>query len=245
MGLLDDLINNCYLNGNGNDEQSGNSFNLTGAVYSTTAKLGSHSVFFDGVNDIAAQQAVTNLDRSQPFALVCWFKAVAQPKNFANIMGIRRNAAGSQGDGWMTIRFNNTASSLILSVSNTDSIFKSLTSGTGYEDDNWHLLIVGRNSANRLRMNIDNGTEDLTGPVLAGNWWEATDIFRIGASITTSENYKGNVDNTLTYQKWPTTAEIAELWNGGVGVEIGVGGVGALVNGGLINTGLTRGRLLN
>jgi hypothetical protein len=57
--------------------------------------------------------------------------------------------------------------------------------------------------------------------------------------------FDGLIDETAIWDRALTAGEVAQLYNGGAGIEIGVGvgGVGTLVNRGLINSGLTGGRL--
>jgi len=223
MAIADILINNHYLNNSGTDEESGNTMTPSGAVYSTTAKLGSHSMFFDGVNDITSQNASTNLDETSEFAFVCWFKPDTVQEAYADIMGIRVATSSpsdtSQGIGLTMIRYNSTAATLQYFVKNTAGASRSLMTSNGYKDDLWHLLIVGRDSSNQLRINIDNGTEDLTGGIVAGSWWENGDFFKIGAFHSGGFRFKGYIDNVLTLSAWPSSAEIAEIWYGGAGQE--------------------------
>ena len=223
MAIADILVNNHLLNNSGIDEQSGNDMTSSGATYSITAKLGSHSMFFDGLNDITTQDSSTDLDETQLFAFVCWFKPDISQVGYANIMGIRVSSSAPgdiiQGTGFALVRYNSGADTLQFIVRNTSSTVKTLLTASGYKDDAWHLLIVGRDSSNRLRMNLDGGVEDLTGAALTGSWWESGDFFKIGAFYRGSEQYNGYIDNVLTLNAWPDASEIAEIWNGGAGQE--------------------------
>lgn len=230
MSIADILVNNHLLNDSGVDEKSGNDMTPSGAVYSSPGILGSHDMFFDGLNDITTQDAPTDLDETAPFAFVCWFKPDAIQNSFANIMGIRvpSSATGddNQGTGFVMIRYNAGAATLQLISRNISSTIQTLLTSSGYKDDAKHLLIVGRDSSNRLRMNIDGGAEDLTGAVLTGSWWESGDFFKIGAYHAGAEQYKGYIDNVLTLSAWPSTSEIAEIWNDGNGREFdGIPGI--------------------
>ena len=245
MSIADILVNNHYLNNSGTDEQSGNDMTPSGAVYSTTAKLGSHSMFFDGLNDITTQDASTDLDETAPFAFACWFKPNTAQASSANIMCIRVGSSSPsdavQGTGIAIIRFNGVANTLQYLARNTASVLKTLVTTNEYKDDAWHLLIVGRDSDSKLRINVDNGDTDLTGDILTGSWWESGDFFKIGAFFSGSEQYKGYIDNVLTLSAWPNSAEIAEIWKDGEGVEIGEDGVVVISRRGLgqgLNTGL-------
>ncbi|MCK5615382.1 hypothetical protein KAR91_76670 [Candidatus Pacearchaeota archaeon] len=226
MSIADYLVNNHYLNNNGDDEISGNSMVPTGAVYSTTAKLGSHSLFFDGINDIGSQTSGTDLDETAEFAIALWWKPDTSQIADAELVGIRVATSNpsdpTQGTGLILCRYSGAANTLLFFVRNTASASQSIITVNGYKDDAWHLLIIGRDSSNRLRINIDNGDTDITGNVLTGSWWDNGDFLKIGAYTNSSSQYKGYIDNVNTFSKWPDASEIAEIWNGGAGREFGV-----------------------
>jgi len=140
----------------------------------------------------------------------------------------------------MTVRYNGLAANLQFLVRNTVLTVQQVLTVNNYKDDIWHFLIFGRDNSNRLRINIDGGAEDITGPVLSGSWWDPGDYLRIGAYLATQERFKGYIDNVLTYDSWLTPAEIATLWNNGDGIEIsGLKSFRKLGRG--LNTGLGRG----
>ncbi len=228
MSIAANLVNNHLLNDDaGLDTINGNNISLSGATYSLITKLGSHSVFFRGSlgNDIATQQATTNLDASSEFALACWFKPSTSQVSAANIMGIRVDSsdpAGSgQGIALVTVGFTGTSSTLTWFVRDTSFASASIITTKSYKDNNWHLLIVGRDSLGQSRINVDNGDSDLSVAGPSGSWWESGDFFKLGAFNNTTQRFRGNIDNVNTFDKWPDAADIAEIWNGGAGVEFG------------------------
>lgn len=226
MAIADILVNNHLLNNSGVDEQSGNDMTPSGAVYTTPGKLGTHDLFHDGLNDITTQDASTDLDETQPFALVCWFKPDTSQEANAHIMGIRVStsnpADGAQGTGATYVRFNGANNNLQFVARNTLATLKLFTTVNDYKDDAWHLLIVGRDSSDQLRLNIDNGAEDITGDVLGGSWWENGDFFKIGAFSSGATRFKGYFTNVMTLDAYPDSSEVSEMWNGGAGKQFGV-----------------------
>lgn len=84
----------------------------------------------------------------------------------------------------------------------------------------WHLIVAWYDaSISTLKISIDNGTPVTQPGATAPVFNTLNSQTRMGASKGASEAYTGLIDAAGFRRAVPTTAEIAELWNSGVGIE--------------------------
>jgi len=86
-----------------------------------------------------------------------------------------------------------------------------------YNDGNWHLAVLTK-SGNTVILDIDNGTERITGGAVTytGNFNSMTP--RMGTYNGVAEFYSGSADEAGYWEKTLSTTEISQLWNGGAGL---------------------------
>ena len=153
-----------------------------------------------------------------------------------------------------TLRFRTYFDLLGTSERTYNSPISTLTTGA------WQLVRVTydgsldtNDGADRVTMRVDdvNKAISMTGAGALGDMPSGIARLATGGAIGSSGSIVSNemtgfIDQGDIWSKRLTSQDDTDLWNGGAGVEVGaVGGVGALINGGLINNGLTRERLVH
>ena len=143
-----------------------------------------------------------------PFTIITWFKHTTS-QNLTDLWHFFSDEFG--GTNELSLQVNGSAGTI--RIRGTD--ITNLISGSGYSDDNWHLAIT-KYDASTFSLKIDDvsiGTTTYTGPV---NYDPS--VFRIasGYSLSTN-NYNGNMDQFMIYNRALSEVEDNIIWNSGFG----------------------------
>lgn len=267
MALIDGLISQWLANNNGDDSIGPHDMiSVSPSGYSVDAKLGSHALIYDGIDDksVVSHHADFNFgdgSSDSPFSVFQWVKmtdATIFRLLFKNIDTSNAEYSFSTLGGGvadkLSVAFYDQTTANFIRRDTTATL-------TGYEGT--YILVGhtydGSGSVNGIKLYVGDQRVATT-PVTGGSY---TAMHPLSGDVWIGAGQFGGfadglIDTTYIWNRAITDGGIAEgnavgagsdidlLWNGGAGIEIGIG-VGAvpLINGGLINTGLTRGRLLN
>ena len=261
--MLPNLTSNWHFENDGVDSVSGHdaTFHNGGSfVTAPPTMIDTYSRLNDGVDSYAKVDYHADLD-TDSLTWVVWVYPTDTPgapfTEFPFLMTNDRTVSATKGST-IGLNSNNGTWDARFILNWTGGTTKEHTI-TGLATNTKHCLIMSFDNTTKVfSVYVDNvlkaqSTE--TGKTLLAN----TNEWRFGTrQITASETLAGNFDEYAIFSEAISDGGVAideeaggvvaQIWNGGDGIAIdtiGIGGVGALVNGGLINTGLTRGRLIN
>ena len=223
MALTDNLILSLPFNGDWLDK-SGNGNDVTPAgiiLKSDTPKIGSGYAFGDGINDFGTIADSPSLDASF-VTTACWIKYTS-----AGVMVVvERGTGGFGADEWNI--FVNAGK--IVAALNKGGV-KLATSPLSYNNDAYHLGIMMYDGT-ALRLFVDNVY--VAQNVVAGTIAASSDPITIFARAGSVLNFTTAMDSLLVWGRalsyggvsigQQATGEVAEVWNGGAGIEIEIDG---------------------
>jgi len=207
------LVSYYKFDANAKDIKSTNDCTVTGATLTSGKVGGGYS--FDGSGDYLTGPQV--FDGNGEFTFAFWFKTTTSAQG--DLVSQRETAAGVQGTGIIISRMAATGE-VQAYIRNTSSVIEScVTTGT-YNDGDWHLAIIYRDSSNYLNLDIDNGTETIqsTNPV-TGDIADTNHVLRIGAFLSSSVWYAGDIDEVGIWTEALSSGQISELYNSGTGLS--------------------------
>ena len=200
--------NNDLLDSSGN----GNNGTAYGALFSTDSKLGSHAAIFDGIDDRVEFADATSLDIDGDMSAGAWVKTTNIQREYQCILG---KGSTSQNFGFYIrdsrVHFQFYSGGWRTHVSPTGAI----ANNTYYR-----VLVTLDTVADVIKLYKDNveiysAAEANTPVVEAG-------VARIGGDGGSSW-FIGKSDEVVLWKnRVLSVADIAEDWNGGAGIEIGV-----------------------
>jgi len=214
MALTDSLTAGYNLDGNSNDVLGSNNGTDTSVSY-TTGKVGNGADFNSGSpSKIVLPSSV--LISSTAFSISFWFKTSTTTAQllidndvFPSIRcyAIRLSETVS---GKLSIYRFNTSQGFINEV---------FHSGSGYADGNWHHGVVTFSTTNGIRIYVDNGTATTNADTTA-NYAASSNNTTLGQQVeSTVAAYNGSLDMVYFWSRELTSTEVAELWNGGAGLQ--------------------------
>lgn len=247
-------------------DSSGNG--ITGSAIGTTfsssiKKLGSHAAEHDGVNDAVNYGNVLNsvfagADKKFSFSFWLYMNNLDIAQQYFNKYGDSSHGedqrqffvyVGTDGKIHFRVYFDllgNTSREYVTPAS-------TITAGS------FHLIrmtydgsIDTNDGLDRCTIKVNNINKALSmsssGALVAipsGTARLATGGAIGSSGSTVIDDLDGFIDQGDIWSRILTSQDDTDMWNGGAGIEIdGILGIGALVNGGLINNGLTEGRLI-
>jgi hypothetical protein len=229
MSLYDDLESGWRLDTNAIDFKGSNDGTINGATFDDAVKiLGSGSSFYDNSNDYISFPTFPDIG-SQSIAISLWFKSTDATASHLISKGTGGDYSwqidmGFQGPGTGRVRFVlfNTVSGVYLVATSVNSL----------NDDAWHNVIpVYDQSAPSIKLYVD-GVYEATATVPVGTFNSSTVApMQFGRRADLAGAYGGWLDEVNTFRRILTDGgislgqvaggEIAELWNGGAGIELG------------------------
>lgn len=243
MALTDNLIGTWHFNTDGLDSSgNGNDLVLSGAVINTDDQLlGGGCLGCDGVDDDATvtldSATVYDNDGSWSF----WMNPTTLNK-FVILMGTATSVSLSEH----RIR-TDTDNYLYFQIRDAGGTFHTIKSSITLSMLTWYHIVATWSNANGMRLYIDastanGGTDAHTGTS------RGTTVLTIGGGFFTSDwTFDGLIDEGNMHGKELTQAEVDEMYNGGVGIEVGALGLsrGRLINTAHISGPLNKGHLIN
>lgn len=228
--------------GNGRDGAIGS----TVTFETSTPLIGSVSGSWDGIDDfLSFSWAGPQFGIDDPFTLAQWVevpdRTAFQPLvNQANssFMGILMSVGGFSGVGEILLAIGNDSSNRLI-----------VRSSSLISNDTKHLVMGtydGSGTIGGFKIYIDNADAGVGGSIDQGTVIDPDYSgigLQVGKRVGDGFLLEGLGDDVAIWSRVLTSGERAEFYNGGdgwVGVD---GGVGSLIKGGLINSGLTGGRL--
>ena len=220
MPVQDKIVSAWNWNNSNIDSINGNDANISGAIYSTDRHLGSHSISHDKVDDSIVIPAAPSLNIPSTIGLVSWVKATDSSYPLGNFYSVIHKT----NNFWLSLGWPTTDRfSMNVYIGGG---WRSATANVNFTTG-WHLIVglydgtnikifidnilrgITAQSGALTNSNIDIGIGNLTGGTLPTQaLFDATNIlgsFPTDGGVTTLGN--------------PAGGEVAELWNGGVGLE--------------------------
>ena len=236
MALTDDLRISLPFNGDWLDKSgNGNDVIPSGIILkSDTPKIGSGYAFGDGFNDDGQIIDSPSLDANF-ITVATWVRYTT-----TGVTIVYERSPGSFGaNDWELITLTGKLQPVIF----IGGGLRFVTSPLTYNDNDWHLVVWMYDGA-FLRLFVDNVyVAELVaahGPIGA-----SSDGITLFARQGTVIPFPGSLDSFLMWGRalgfggvsvgQQATGEMAEVWNGGAGIEIivGVGGGIQIINGGM------------
>ncbi|MCK5602372.1 hypothetical protein KAR91_10895 [Candidatus Pacearchaeota archaeon] len=216
MGVNDGVDAVWHLN-NSLVDSSGNGHTLTksGAIFSTTRKLGSHSLRYDGINDYAL---ASGYQPSGDISVFIWVKLEIQTSGGSTWRPIISNGA-IDGTGFMFASLSGDAAGIMQLQFDRDHGNLNIDLGNlGITDFN--LVGFTWDESSETFITYVNGNKTVRSQI-AGSLNIAQNDVYMGASVDLSSNrfFKGWCDEPIIYNRAISEGEATRLWKGGVGAE--------------------------
>ena len=178
----------------------------SGDITATTINVdGKDAAIFDGVDDYIDCGDDTSLNITNYVTISAWIKFSATHSDYANIAGRWENGEPSMYS--IAVKSDNK----IVFLSKNDGETRDATSINTYNDGNWHF-VVGYMDGSNVRLNIDNGVENIVGEAYTGDVTEnPTMPFKIG-SWETGQYFNGSIDEVKIYNRALSADEIRNLY---------------------------------
>lgn len=205
---LNDVVGAWH--GNNSDVDSspnGNDMIRTGVTFdATNKKLGSHSFFFDKIDDDMRTTSVP-LTSGDPFTIAIWIRRTA-------LNSVQVILSSSSVFKFLEVLFisNNT---IRVQLGN-DSTITTVTSTLTIADNNFHMLIIRFDGTNQVTFNVDANQDVKT----SSNSYvlDPASEFTFG-SRGGFGRFGGNMDEIIIWDAELTDAEVTEFYNNGNGIE--------------------------
>ena len=209
------LTNSWEFNNSWLDDTGSNDGSATGAIFdSTNKKLGSHSVYCDGSDDVVDMDGFETITTTGDFSISLWFRRETTVSN-----------------GYVLVIANTDNSDYILIGLSGGKVFgwiKGGGSGTDYlvgstplSINTWyHAILTYKNSTDTAEIFINNTSEASDNTPAIGDFTGATPHnLDIGCFKASSDWWKGQADNVHIWNKVLSSDERAYLYNSGTGRE--------------------------
>ncbi|MFC1623921.1 LamG domain-containing protein [Candidatus Omnitrophota bacterium] len=184
-------------------------------------KLGK-ALTFDGTGDYVAIIDNDSLDfGTGDFSYSVWVKMSVDDGSYPTIL---RKGDGSGGDArWGLSVDNNAANDGILYTHFTDTEANSatnLSTTAGYNDDNWHFVMITFTNGENARLYIDGVLKDTLNVSSLNNMDSAADLY-IGR-YSAGYYFNGLIDDVRIYNYARSASQVMQDYNAGVVAHAGV-----------------------
>jgi len=226
MSLNDDAVLSFPWNSDFTDAIGLNNGVPVGAIIDTVnKKIGAGSAFFDGINDKINVSDSADLDSTSGLSVSCWVRRLSTGAVHA-ILSKYNAAGGDQRSYLFRINSNNTVRFQVAETGSGSSI-QYIDSVVTITDTSWHHCVGTRDVSTGIKIYVDtvvNSAAATISSIFAG-----TSDMQIGVSRqigTDNWKFHGNIDALAEWKNRAiTSAEVAQLYNGGAGLEMPVAGV--------------------
>lgn len=235
MALTDGLVglwhqNNDWLDSSG----SGNNGTATGAIFDgTNKKLGSHAGDLDGIDDYVScgNGSSLNFDDAAQFSFSCWIRITGNGSDGAGGTVLGRYSGGL---GYLFYHYRDSRGLYFQCNSN------GFNSNYQLSDNTWYHVVYVRDDVNHTFYANNAQVAQEAKDTLS----QATSEFYIATySAGNPQVFKGQIDELAAWNRAITVAEIAEIYNGGTGIEIGVAAADTETEGVVFRRGTGRQRI--
>lgn len=214
MALTDSLTAGYNLDGNSNDVLGSNNGTDTSMAYSS-GKIGSAADFTAPNSKIVLPASV--LISSTAFSVSFWIKTTST----ASEVFIDNDIFPSVR--CFAIRINNSSTAGKVSIyrfDGTQTFINEVEHATGgFNDGNWHHGVITFSTTNGIRIYKDNGTATTDANTTA-NYAASSNNVTLGQQCeSTVAAFTGSLDMVYFWSRELTSTEVAELWNGGAGLQ--------------------------
>ncbi|MEA3430104.1 MAG: LamG domain-containing protein, partial [Nanoarchaeota archaeon] len=200
------LVGYWKLNEDATDSSgNGNDGSIIGDVSNVTGKInGAYN--FDGTGDYIEVSDDNSLDfGTNDFSLVAWFNA--KNTSYSQHPHIFSKQDPEQSTEW-TLQFLNTNGNLIFRA----NAVSQLTDTFDYFDDNWHNVVVTRNSGT-FYLYVDGSEKDSASASLT---LTNSNPLRIGRRSAAYDGYfNGDIDEAMIFNRSLSSTEISNLYKRG------------------------------
>ena len=216
MALTDELVSVWHMNNDWTDSFGNNDGSPSGVTFDASEKkLGSHAGYFDGVDDYTLFGADSSLKPTDAFSISMWFRNEFTGAGL--LMASRANSSATTG---YLLFFGQNQ--LYFLTSTTGSSWTTVfTSDSTLLSNTWYHMVVTWESGSQ-KMYLDNVLQSNSGNASGSLVYDSGEI-HIGANYPDlTSDYKGQMDELIFWNRALDAEDVAELWNSGDGIEIGV-----------------------
>ena len=196
-------------------DRSGNANNgtLTNGPVRKIGRIG-QALEFDGVDDYVSLGNPASLNITGNITVAAWIKFSASQTNKPIV-----NRWGIDQSYLMTVHYN--GNNLISFVIRVSDVNQEAVSVNTYNDGRWHF-VVGIFDGSNVRLNIDNGVENIMGASTAGPIDSPATNVVIGAYNNPTNFFTGLIDDVRIYNRALSSDEIRRLYKIGATTKINV-----------------------
>lgn len=220
MALTDDLegnwhLNNDYLDGSGNGHDAA----VDGTIFTTTAKLGSHALSSDGIDDQA--ETISNFASPSSVTIGAWVRRLSN--NTSDIFMTKDIVQGTKRNWLLQIRSSDDIQFVVWTAGGLDVIN---TSAKIFADGSFHLVMADYNSSTGLmRAFVDDPTAAAASKTHSFGGAiknDASPLKLVGYNDAGFKNrtLHGYLDEGAIWSAVKSQTDRLAFWNGGAGVEI-------------------------
>lgn len=184
------------------DSWNNNDGSISGASYSTDSQVGTHSLLFDGTDDVVDSTGI-QLDAADSFTVGGWIKTSSSPPT-SNIV-IQSQRDGYSTSDWAFSINNQTDIQVYVGEQNNTASFKA---SNQISTDVWEFVVLRKNG-NDYEI-YHNGNSMVASSTNSGGW-TTSDSHRIGAWEGNSNVFDGRLDDQRVYGDAISGADI-QTW---------------------------------
>ncbi len=213
-----DVVALYHFDGNADDSSwNGNDGNPIGTTFDS-GKLGQGAVF-DGSNTMINISNSNSLNfGSNDFTVSFWTKSSSELTGFKTLIGKNNETYYIQDTGWVIVQRDLSGDKFAIQVADNSGTSRGVTSSV-FDETLWHH-IVSVISSSGIFLYVDGNLEGQTPSV--GNADTDREL-TIGNSYNLVQDFMGDIDEVIIYDRALSQSEISELYNSGTGVAVSCG----------------------
>ena len=210
-----DVVALYHFDGNADDSSwNGNDGNPIGTTFDS-GKLGQGAVF-DGSNTMINISNSNSLNfGSNDFTVSFWTKSSSELTGFKTLIGKNNETYYIQDTGWVIVQRDLSGDKFAIQVADNSGTSRGVTSSV-FDETLWHH-IVSVISSSGIFLYVDGNLEGQTPSV--GNADTDREL-TIGNSYNLVQDFMGDIDEVIIYDRALSQSEISELYNSGTGVAV-------------------------
>jgi len=214
--LTDNLVSYWKFDGDATDSVGSNDGTVNGATNSASYGKINQGYSFDGLNDNLIRN--NEINSNQAYSVSVWFKTSSNN----NMYFFDDGCAYRGGKRGIVIGINN-GDMFYFANRNSYQDYVSSTGLTGYNDGNWHLIVLtwtGDGTSNGMKIYMDGSTtpnyQATTSSISSST---QVNSFNLGSLTDSSVYYNGDLDEVGIWSRVLTSTEVSQLYNAGSGLQ--------------------------